>query len=78
MSSFELRQTEPNKLNVAKTFVINNMTEKSVKQTQRPYPTCYQLLTAILAPNFREIWMEATWLTTRNSATGERDRQMPG
>jgi len=50
MSSFELRQTERNKPNVAKAIIMNSMTEKSAKQTQPAYSTCYQLLTAILAP----------------------------
>jgi len=54
ISTFEFRHAKPNKANRAKTFVSNNMTEKSAKQTQRRYPYCYQLLTAILAPIFRE------------------------
>jgi hypothetical protein len=58
ISSFEFRQTKPNKPNADKAFAINSMSEKSAKQTQRAYPTCYQLLTAILAPIFRKFgWM---------------------
>ena len=49
VSSFEFRQTEPNKPKWLKTFPINKITRKGAKQTQRPYPNCYQLLTAILA-----------------------------
>jgi hypothetical protein len=52
VSSFEFRHTDPNKPNRSKAFVVNNMAEKSAKQTQRPYHTCYQLLTAISRPNF--------------------------
>jgi hypothetical protein len=50
ISSFEFRHANPNKPNAAKAFYFNNMTEKSAKQTQRTYPNCYQLLTAILGP----------------------------
>ena len=50
MSSFEFRRTDPNKPNGPKTLVFNSMIQKSAKQTQRTYHTCYQLLTAILAP----------------------------
>ena len=50
ISDFEARHTKPDKPNGIKTLVINNMTQKSAKQTQRPYSTCYQLFTAILAP----------------------------
>ena len=50
--------TKPNKPNGPKTLVVNRMTEKSAKQTQRTYRTCYQLLTAILAPVFGKFgWM---------------------
>ena len=52
VSSFESRQTEPNKPNGANTFVVNGMTEKWAKQTQRTYRVCYQSATAILTRNF--------------------------
>src|SRR5208282_1763266 len=48
------RPAKPNKANVAKAFFINNMTDKSAKQTQRTHPNCYQLLTTILGAIFRK------------------------
>jgi len=52
------RPAKPNKANLPKAFVINNMTEKSAKQTQLAYHTCYQLLTAILTAFFKKFgWM---------------------
>jgi len=48
------RPAKPNKANLAKAFVINNMTEKSEKETQLAYHTFYQLLTAILTAFFNK------------------------
>jgi len=48
------RPAKPNKANLPKAFVINNMTEKSAQQTKLAYHTCYQLLTAILTAIFRK------------------------
>jgi len=50
--------TNPNKPNLTKTFVINNMPEKLQKKTKRHYRTCYQLFTAILTAIPRNFgWM---------------------
>jgi hypothetical protein len=58
------RPTDPNKPNVANACVVNNMTEKSAKQTQRICRICYQLLTAILAPICRKFeWKAGASLT---------------
>jgi len=46
--------TNPNKPNDAKTFVLSNMAEKSNKQTQRTYRSCYQLLAGMLDPILRK------------------------
>jgi hypothetical protein len=47
-------QTNPNKPNEVKVIGINDIGRKREKQTQRAYRSCFQLLTAILRPNFEK------------------------
>jgi len=66
------RPAKPNKANVAKAFFINNMNEKLAKQTQRAYPTCYQLITAILTAIFRKFGWKRRGSLSGIRAHGER------
>jgi hypothetical protein len=72
--------TKPNKPNEVKTFVFNNMTEKSAKQTRRTYHACYQLLTAILGPIFRKFGWKRRGSLPGIGATprARRYKQIPG
>ncbi|MGO9269272.1 MAG: hypothetical protein ACLQOO_03260 [Terriglobia bacterium] len=65
------RPAKPNKANAAKAFFINNMTYKLAKQTQPTYPTCYQLLTAILAAIFSKFGWKRGASLSRIRAHGQ-------
>ncbi len=74
IADFGRRPAKPNKANVVKAFVINNMTEKSARQTQRAYHSCYQLLAAILPPSFRKFGWERGASLSRIRAHGRARR----
>ena len=63
--------TEPHQPNEPKTFFINNMTEKSGKQTQLAYHASYQMLTAILAPIFWKFGWKGGAALSRSRAHGQ-------
>ncbi len=54
IADLERRPAKPNKANFVKVCIINNMNEKSAKQTQFTYPAFYQLLAAILTAILRK------------------------
>jgi hypothetical protein len=62
----QTRRAKPSKPKRLNAFAINKIARKSEKQTQARYQTCYQSLTAILAPILRKYeWMHRPLLRIR-------------
>jgi hypothetical protein len=68
------RPAKPNQANVAKAFVISNVGEKSVNQTEPAYRTCYPLFTAILAAIIKEFGWKRRGSLSRIRAHGQGGR----
>jgi hypothetical protein len=66
------RPRDPNKPNAVKILFINNMAERSVKQTQLTYHTCYQLLAAILTASLRKFGWKGRGSLSRIRAHGQQ------